>query len=198
MMQFRWLFLLMIIPVHSICQLPPLYQNLPPGNYSVGFKIFTLTDDSRIISPEFNYLGEKNAGDRRRTITIHLWYPANAQAGRRLTYADYCISKLLNNTGQRADSVEANAALLDARNAEERWFGKIQDDNDWQKLLATEMLATVEAPPLNKPFPFLIGMLRPVSTTQVNELLAKIIAYNLTVVIHEMYENGISPSFQKV
>jgi len=28
-----------------------------------------------------------------------------------------------------------------------------------------------------------------------NELLAKIIAYNLTFVIHEMYENGIEPSF---
>lgn len=33
--------------------------------------------------------------------------------------------------------------------------------------------------------------------TQVNELLAKIIAYNLTVVIHEMYENGINPGFLK-
>jgi hypothetical protein len=32
-------------------------------------------------------------------------------------------------------------------------------------------------------------------TTQVNELLAKIIACNLTVVIHEMYENGIQPEF---
>jgi transposase len=30
---------------------------------------------------------------------------------------------------------------------------------------------------------------------QVNELLSKIIAYNLTVVIHEMYENGINPEF---
>ena len=29
---------------------------------------------------------------------------------------------------------------------------------------------------------------------QENELLAKIIAYNLTVVIHEMYENGVNPS----
>lgn len=28
-------------------------------------------------------------------------------------------------------------------------------------------------------------------TAQVNELLARIVAYNLTVVIHEMYENGI-------
>jgi hypothetical protein len=33
---------------------------------------------------------------------------------------------------------------------------------------------------------------------QVNELLAKIIAYNLTVVIHEMYENGIDPKFLHV
>ena len=32
-------------------------------------------------------------------------------------------------------------------------------------------------------------------TAQVNELLAKIVAYNLTVGIHEMYENGINPDF---
>lgn len=30
---------------------------------------------------------------------------------------------------------------------------------------------------------------------QVNEVLCKLIAYNLTVVIHEMYENGIAPQF---
>ena len=33
---------------------------------------------------------------------------------------------------------------------------------------------------------------------QVNELLAKIIAYNLTVIIHEMYENGIQPEFLQI
>jgi transposase len=33
---------------------------------------------------------------------------------------------------------------------------------------------------------------------QVNELLAKIIAYNLTVVIHEMYENQINPEFLQI
>jgi transposase len=35
-------------------------------------------------------------------------------------------------------------------------------------------------------------------TAQVNELLAKIVAYNLTVVIHKMYENGIDPKFLHV
>lgn len=32
---------------------------------------------------------------------------------------------------------------------------------------------------------------------QVNEVLCKLIAYNLTVVVHEMFENGIDPSFVK-
>jgi transposase len=33
------------------------------------------------------------------------------------------------------------------------------------------------------------------STAQANEILAKIIAHNLTVSIHEMYENGLHPEF---
>ncbi len=33
---------------------------------------------------------------------------------------------------------------------------------------------------------------------RVNELLCKIIAYNLTVVIHEMYENGVEPEFLQI
>ena len=32
-------------------------------------------------------------------------------------------------------------------------------------------------------------------TAQINELLCKVIAYNMTVVIHEMNELGISPDF---
>lgn len=32
---------------------------------------------------------------------------------------------------------------------------------------------------------------------QVNEVLCKLIAYNLTVVVHEMFESGIAPSFAK-
>ena len=36
------------------------------------------------------------------------------------------------------------------------------------------------------------------SVAQINEMLAKIVAYNLTVVIHEMHENGIEPEFLKV
>jgi hypothetical protein len=33
---------------------------------------------------------------------------------------------------------------------------------------------------------------------QVNEVLCKLIAYNLTVVVHEMFENGIEPAFGRL
>ncbi len=33
------------------------------------------------------------------------------------------------------------------------------------------------------------------TVAQVNEILAKLICYNLTVVVHEMFENGIAPAF---
>jgi Transposase DDE domain/SWIM zinc finger len=34
-----------------------------------------------------------------------------------------------------------------------------------------------------------------VAVAQVNEIICKLICYNLTVVVHEMFENGIAPSF---
>lgn len=34
-------------------------------------------------------------------------------------------------------------------------------------------------------------------TAQVNELLCKLIAHNIVVVIHEMHELGITPTFEK-
>ena len=34
-------------------------------------------------------------------------------------------------------------------------------------------------------------------TAQVNEVLCKLIAYNLTVVVHEMFESGIAPNFAR-
>ena len=34
-------------------------------------------------------------------------------------------------------------------------------------------------------------------TAQINEVLCKVLAYNLTVLVHEMFENGIAPSFLK-
>ena len=138
-----------------------VYENLPVGKYAVGFKIFTLTDDSRIVKPEYNYLGEKNEGDRRKKITVHLWYPAKANTGKRtLRFEDYCYNNLLTSTNEVIDKTQRDGQVNGRRRSVEGWFGKTTDDA-WKKLLETSMLATAEAEPVKEKFPLLIGMLRP-------------------------------------
>ena len=58
--------IILLYSITAAAQTNLIYQNLPVGKYIVGFKIFTITDDSRITKPEYNYLGEKNESDRRR------------------------------------------------------------------------------------------------------------------------------------
>jgi hypothetical protein len=150
----------------------PIYTNLPVGKYAVGFKIFTLTDESRIEKPEYNYLGEKNEGDRRKKITIHLWYPAKPNTGKQtVLYGDYCYNSLLTNTGEAIDKNRREAAIISKRRSVENWFGKTTDDA-WNKLTQTPMLAKADAEPLPEKFPLLIGVLRDLSTSVTNEMLA--------------------------
>ena len=150
------LVLLCLIPA----QANPIYQSLPVGKYAVGFKIFTLTDITRVDKPEYNYLGEKNEGDRSKKLTVHLWYPAQANTGTKtLTYADYCYNNLLLNTSETIDASRKEGEIAARRRATENWFGKATDE-DWKKLLETSMLARTEAMPVNEKFPLLIGMLR--------------------------------------
>src|SRR5215467_6683849 len=150
----------------------PIYKDLPVGKYAVGFKIVTIIDDSRIERPAYNYLGEKNEGDRRKKISIHLWYPAKVDAAKRVvTFGDYCYNYKLTSTSEPIDQKQIGARLLSIRNSIERWFGKTTD-SAWQTLIATQLLAEMDAEPIPEKFPLLIGMLRPLSTSVVNELLA--------------------------
>ena len=153
-------------PINSI------YADLPLGKYKVGFKILTLTDYTRVDKPEYNYLGEKNEGDRARKITIHLWYPADGgTAQQNLKFEDYCYNQLLRSTIDTVSLGEKNSQVTSKRQSIERWFGKISE-NAWTVLLQTPMLAYKDARNFKKKFPLLIGTLRPLSTTITNELLA--------------------------
>jgi tetratricopeptide (TPR) repeat protein len=148
-----------------------IYTNLPVGKYAVGFKIFTLTDESRVDKPEYNYLGEKNEGDRRKKITIHLWYPAKTNTGQRaISYGDYCYNSLLTNTSDVIDKNQQEAGINSKRRSVENWFGKTTDEA-WNKLIQTSMLAKIDAEPLQEKFPLLVGTLRDLSTSVTNEML---------------------------
>jgi dienelactone hydrolase len=164
------LFLFLATVVYG--QKNPVYENLPVGIYTVGFKIFTLTDDSRIVKPEYNYLGEKNEGDRRKKITIHLWYPAITNSGKKnLRFEDYCYNNLLTSTNDIISKEQRDGQINGRRRSVEGWFGKTTDDA-WTKLLEASMLAVADAEQVKQKLPLLIGMLRPLSTSFTNEMLA--------------------------
>ncbi|MEP7323247.1 MAG: CocE/NonD family hydrolase [Saprospiraceae bacterium] len=150
-----------------------LYENLPVGKYAVGFKIITLTDDSRVIKPEYNYLGEKNEGDLTRKITIHLWYPAIPNTGNRtIKYNEYCYNHLITANDEVLPEDQKKIQWENNKSSLERWFGKLPGEEAWNSLLQTNMLAKSGADHVKEKLPLLIGMLRPMSTTMTNELLA--------------------------
>lgn len=181
-------FVFVFIAVTVSAQVNPIYEQLPVGKYAVGFRIFTMTDETRIEKPEYNYLGEKNQGDRHKKITVHLWYPAQSTKGKSLQYRDYCFNHLLKKTNEVISENEREAQINDRRTSVERWFGKTTDEA-WKRLSATAMLAHRDALPVKKNFPLLIGVLRPLSTSLVNEVLAS------NGYIIAMITEGVSSSF---
>jgi len=76
-------FLLIIIfgfQTNLKAQTPPLWGDLKPGNYAVGFKTIEKYDYSRTFRPQYGYFGEPIEGDNHRPIQICLWYPAKKSA----------------------------------------------------------------------------------------------------------------------
>jgi hypothetical protein len=172
MIKFVWLIVTIGSGNSICCQESPLYKNLPKGKYAVGYNIITLIDSSRITKPAYNYFGEKETGDLHHKITIHIWYPAeNNSKNHPLTYADYCYSHLLRNSGDIIPPDQKTAAINAMRETFQGFFGQITDEN-WQKLQQARFLARKDAPPVKQKFPLLIGMLRPLSTSVTNELMA--------------------------
>jgi hypothetical protein len=167
-----WTSICLLLVMDASSQANLIYENLPVGKYNVGFKIFTLTDYTRIITPEYNYLGEKNEGDRHAKITVHLWYPAKPNTGKKsLLYEDYVYNHLLKTTSEVIGNSKKEQQLNARRRSAENWFGKTTDDA-WKNLIKTSMLARADAEPVKEKFPLLIGMLRSLSTSVSNEMLA--------------------------
>jgi tetratricopeptide (TPR) repeat protein len=149
-----------------------LFNNLPLGKYAVGYKITSLNDESRVVKPEYNYFGEKETGSRFRKITMHIWYPAKANTGTGgLTYEDYACYHHKSYTEEEILPATKQAAINGQRNGFENFFGKITDEQ-WGQVKNSTFIAQKNAEPLKEKFPLLVGMLRPLSTSVTNELMA--------------------------
>ena len=54
----------------------PLWGELEPGPYTVGFKVVSRYDYSRTYKPKYDYEGRLQSGEPSRPIQISIWYPA--------------------------------------------------------------------------------------------------------------------------
>jgi len=59
---------------------PPLWGDLKPGAYTVGFRVLWKYDYSRTWKPEVDYKGNHLSGEAARPIRISIWYPAQRSA----------------------------------------------------------------------------------------------------------------------
>ena len=144
-----------------------------------------ITDENGADSPEFGPLVKKTAtGFTIDEVSADLAYSsrANLQTVENLGGKAYIPFKK-NATGRAARSAIWNKMY--------HYFQLNRDEFLDHYHKRSNIEATNAA--IKRKFGETLKSKNPVA--QVNELLAKIIAYNLTVVIHEMYENGIEPQF---
>jgi dienelactone hydrolase len=157
----------------------PLWGQLVPGPYAVGFRQIERYDHSRAFRPPVDLTGEPVAGERSRPLRISVWYPAEGAEGAEgppgqdrtpLTLGDYIT--LLGAEAHLGPVTAADAAagrqafyrfpLLDRSTPEQR-----------QRLEALPSRAVREARPAAGKFPLLLYSLGSAAVGHVTpELLA--------------------------
>ncbi len=73
------IFLLILVlgfQTNLLAQTLPLWGDLKPGQYDVGFKTIEKYDYSRTFRSKYDYFGEPIPGENARPIQICIWYPA--------------------------------------------------------------------------------------------------------------------------
>ncbi len=162
--------LILLLSVSGLAQSSPLFGNLQPGPFPIGFKVINISDSSRLVRPKQDYFGNPASSDRTRQLYVHLWYPAKLGKAAPMTFADYVYSS--NRTWPQTMTAAAkDKADSNVRNMIQRFFGSVTE-TAWASLQQTKLLARYNAEPAKGRFPLVVGTLREVSTTLTNEYLA--------------------------
>ena len=130
----------------------PLWGDLDPGPYGVGFTIRSQYDYSRAFRPEMMFGGRRYQGETARPVQILVWYPSSVKAGfKRMQYREYLP------LGMRELSFEALAAE-DKRKGEEEYVRGGQTDNlkAYERLMGAATASVAEAPKAKGAFPLVI------------------------------------------
>ena len=124
----------------------PLWGDLAPGPYAVGFKVTYRLDRSRTWDPTPDSIAE---GESARPIRVSVWYPARpARAARPMPYRGYLMLTAPNRNFGRLNAMIERADVTPMRDV--IFLGS---DSLFQKLLASPTAAFANAPAAAGRFP---------------------------------------------
>ena len=90
----------------------PLWPELEPGPYAVGYTVLHYYDFSRTYKPKVDYFGTETKGELARPIQISIWYPASpAPDAKHLTFGDYQRCIISETDFSRAESIWTDQGL---------------------------------------------------------------------------------------
>ncbi len=146
-------------------------ETVPTGPYPVGFQWIDLFDRSRTFRPKYDDQGKLIPGERGRPIQLCIWSPARRNRKNPMRFAEYThlypTERIhANRNAEEKAAVEREYADFLARAA------KVSPN----RILQSEMLATLDAPPADGKFPLIVyssgNMGEPAENVALFELLA--------------------------
>jgi len=85
-----FMFLLVSGLSNAFAEAPPIWGDLEPGKYDVGFMTVEKYDYSRSFQPKYDYNGNILSNERARPIQVCIWYPAvKADDAAAMVYGEY-------------------------------------------------------------------------------------------------------------
>jgi dienelactone hydrolase len=170
------LFLLIGLPLAGLAQTVkhgatqaaalPLWGDLEPGPYQVGFQVLYKIDESRSY-----YSAQDNAQIKGRPIRIMVWYPARA-AGTPMQFADYLH---VEPSDPRLTQWNREARERDQSTAR-RQFAQTEPGPLYEKLINCPVAAYANAPLAKGKFPLLLHSVGRNDHQQANTVLWEYLA----------------------
>jgi len=160
----------------SQAQTSPLWGNLKPGPYGIGFRTITTYDHSRFLKRKHDPAGKPITTERAQPLHISVWYPARADArGDRMTFEQYLYHSEVKDNFAALTAEEQQRARKNLKDFFERPFnfpyGAVPADR-WEQLMKTRTAAVLNAKAATGSFPLIVGVGGSVGHAVLDEYLA--------------------------
>jgi len=135
-----WIFVLLIsVPMFAQGE---IWSNLDKGNYTVGFKVFSLFDSTRTINNPKGY----------RPVQVSMWYPAKTSDAASMIYKDYFLLSAAETDYKISEALKDSVVIRYKRLLSQNGISeKFMDE--W---FNSKMLATKNTKSLKGKFPLVV------------------------------------------